>query len=125
MTWRRLMLPAILLLIVISALSATSSRNTGRNGAPTTPPQPPPAAAPTVTATLPRDAPLRASVGDVVRLVVKARADDTVTVDALGLEAPVGETVPAELVFVADRPGRFRVSLRDAGESVGTLVVAA
>ena len=121
MTWRRLLIPAVLLLIVISA-GATNSNDTAPD-APTTP-APPAAPAPEVKATLPRTAPLHASVGDVVRLTVKAPADDTVALDELGVEAPVDEGVAAQVVFVADRAGRFPVRLRDAGESIGTVVVS-
>jgi hypothetical protein len=121
-TWRRLLIPAVLLLIVISAVSATNSNDTAPD-APTTP-APPAAPAPEVKATLPRTAPLHASVGDVVRLTVKAPADDTVALDELGVEAPVDEGVAAQVVFVADRAGRFPVRLRDAGESIGTVVVS-
>jgi hypothetical protein len=122
--WRRLLLPVIVLLIAISVLSATTSPDRVPTRAPTAAPEPPAPPAREVRASLPRTAPLHAVVGDVVRLVVHAPSADTVTLDALAVQAPVDRATPAELVFVADRPGRFRVRLRDAGEAIGTLVVS-
>ena len=72
---------------------------------------------------MPSSKDVRARVGDVVRLLVRAPAADMVEIPNLGVEQPVDVNAPANLTFVADQPGRFRVSLRDAGESVGTLRV--
>jgi hypothetical protein len=49
---------------------------------------------------------------------------DVVEVTSLAIEEPVDAGAPAELVFVADRAGRFRVRLRDAGDAIGTLRIA-
>jgi len=46
-----------------------------------------------------------------------------VQVLALGVSEPVERAIDAQLVFDADRPGRFAVTLKDAGTRVGTLEV--
>jgi hypothetical protein len=76
-----------------------------------------------VEASLPGDKEVRARVGDVIRLLVSAPSADVVELSTLAVEQPVDADQPAELVFVADRAGRFRVRLRDAEESIGTVRV--
>jgi hypothetical protein len=121
-SWRRLLLFAVLLIVGASLVSAMSSRNRGNDepsGAP--PPSSPPAAV--VEASLPAEKEVRARVGDVVRLLVRAPSFDVVQLSNLALEEPVDASQPAEIVFVADREGRFRVRLRDADEAIGTVRV--
>jgi hypothetical protein len=117
---------AVLLLVAASVVGATSSRppRSGERApnAGATPTSPP---ASVVEITLPGDRDVRARVGDVVRLTVRAPSSDIVELTDLALEQPVDPGVPAELVFVADQPGRFPVRLRDAGQAVGTLRVSA
>jgi hypothetical protein len=72
---------------------------------------------------MPGDRDVRAKVGDIVRVQVVHDAADVVQVAALGLSEPVDPGVAAELVFDADRAGRFAVTLRDAGRRVGTIEV--
>jgi hypothetical protein len=122
--WRRLLLLAALLVVGASLVSAVEPRDRASDGsrdaleaAAARPP------APVVAASMPSDRDVRAQVGDVVRLLVRAPAADMVEIPNLGVEQPVDVNEPANLTFVADQPGRFRVSLRDAGESVGTLRV--
>jgi hypothetical protein len=124
MRWRRLLLLALLLVVGASAVSALDPRDRGSDrvdpsiaAAAAAPP------APVVEASLPANKDVRAHVGDVVRLLVRAPSADMVQLTSLGVEQPVDAGAPAELTFVADRAGRFRVRLRDAGESVGTLRV--
>jgi hypothetical protein len=124
MSWRRVLLVAVLLLVAASALGAMSSRparfgETTRNAGATATSPP----APVVEITLPGDRDARAHVGDVVRLTVRAPSADVVEVAGLAVEQPVDPGVPSAMVFVADQPGRFRVRLRDADEAVGTLHV--
>jgi hypothetical protein len=121
--WRRLILVAVLLIVGASLVNAIAPRNGRVDNSPSaaatasTPP------APVVEASLPRDKEVRARVGDVIRLVVRAPSADVVQLTNLAVEGPVDAGQPSELVFVADRAGRFPVSLRDAGESIGTLRV--
>jgi hypothetical protein len=128
MPWRRFLLLAALLLAATSVVSAvgTSERRLREQRRPATTLAAPPSlpAAPVVSARLPRAAAVRARVGDVVRLTVRSRFSDTAEVPQLAVEGPVDRSAPARLTFVAERSGRFAVRLREAGEAVGTLVVA-
>ena len=119
---RRLLLLAVLLIVGASLVSAVEPRDRASREAVDPVAANPPA--PVVEAALPADKEVRARVGDVVSLLVRAPAADTVEVPSLGVEGPVDANQPAELTFVADRAGRFRVRLRDAGEAIGTLRVA-
>jgi hypothetical protein len=122
--WRRLLLFAVLLIVGASLVSALASRNRG-DGSPNAGAQAaasgPPASV--VEASLPGDKEVRARVGDVVRLLVSAPSADVVELSTLAVEEPVDADQTTELVFVADRAGRFGVRLRDADESIGTVRV--
>ena len=123
--WRRLILFAVLLIVGASLVSAMAPRDRvpdrSSNAAVDPSASRPPASV--VEASLPRDKEVRARVGDVIRLVVRAPSADVVQLTSLAVEGPVDADQPTELVFVADRAGRFPVSLRDAGESIGTVRV--
>jgi hypothetical protein len=124
-SWRRLLLFAVLLIVGASLVSAMAARdrrdddspNAGAQAAASGPP------ASVVEASLPADKEVRARVGDVIRLLVSAPSSDVVELSTLAVEEPVDAGQPTELVFVADRAGRFRVRLRDADESIGTVRV--
>jgi hypothetical protein len=124
-SWRRLLLFAVLLIVGASLVSALAARNrrdddssnAGVQAAASGPP------ASVVEASLPGEKEVRARVGDVIRLLVRAPSSDVVELSSLAVEEPVDAGQPTELVFVADRAGRFRVRLRDADESIGTLRV--
>jgi hypothetical protein len=125
MPWRRLLLFAVLLVVGASLVSAMAARdrraddspNAGAEASASRPP------ASVVEATLPGDKEVRARVGDVVRLLVSAPAADVVELSTLAVEEPVDADQPTELLFVADRAGRFHVRLREADESIGTVRV--
>jgi hypothetical protein len=123
MIGRRLLLFVVLLVVVGAIADVTVPRE--RPAPP--PPQPTPAelqpAAGVVRARLPARHSVRATVGDVVRIDVRASTDDVAQVAALGVAEPVGPGIPAQLVFDADHAGRFAVTLRDAGRRIGTLVI--
>ncbi|HEX7297696.1 MAG TPA: hypothetical protein VF257_01735 [Solirubrobacteraceae bacterium] len=125
MPWRRVLLLAVFVLVAASALSAMAPRERrfGESPPPAAQPPPPKPSAAVVEATLPSDRAVRARVGDVVRLSVRAPSADVVEVPSLAVEEPVDAGAPAELLFVADRAGRFRVRLRDADQAIGTLHV--
>jgi hypothetical protein len=126
MPWRRFALMALLLLLAASLVTAMAPRDRRLGDSRTHGGEPPAATSPAsvVEASLPNDHEVRARVGDVVRLSVRAPSADVVELTSLALEQPVDVGVPAELLFVADRAGRFGVRLRDAGELIGTLRVA-
>ena len=125
--WRRLVFFAVLLVVGASLVSAMAPRDRSSdrssNGAVDPSASSPPA--PVVEAALPGEKEVRARVGDVIRLTVSAPSADVVELSTLAVEEPVDADQPAELVFVADRAGSFRVRLRDAGESIGTVRVTA
>jgi hypothetical protein len=122
--WRRVALFFVLLILIGAIANATVPRE---KGAPveSTPPLPAPAAPPAdiVHARLPAENDIVAHVGNVVQIEVAHDAQDVVQVQALGVEEPVERGIDAQLVFDADRAGRFAVTLRDAGERVGTVDV--
>jgi hypothetical protein len=66
---------------------------------------------------------VHARVGDIVQLEVTHDAQDEVQIPTLGVAEPVDPGLPAQLVFDADRPGRFAVTLRDAEKRIGTVDV--
>jgi hypothetical protein len=124
MAGRRLLVFIVLLLVVAAVASAIAPRDDDVARRRVTPAVPPPAAAARVVeGVLPDDRRVRARVGDIVQIRVRHTASDEVEVLALGLSEPVDADLPAELVFDADRVGRFAVTLRDAAKRVGTVEV--
>jgi len=126
MAGRRLVLFVVLLIAIGAVANATVPREPD---APVRRPPPPPVpqragpAATVVTARLPGRRAVRARVGDIVQLEVTHGAADVVQVPALGVAEPVEPGIAAQLVFDADHPGRFAVTLRDARRRVGTIDV--
>ena len=80
--------------------------------------------APEVRGELPSDRVVRARLGDVVRLQVTAESPDVAELADLGISVDVAPGLPAELELVADRSGRFAVTLRDTGRKLGVLAIA-
>jgi hypothetical protein len=126
MAGRRLLLFVVLLLVIGAMASATVPRERRAPAQPPLPatPQLEPAAG-VVEARLPARRSVRAKVGDVVQIDVRATADDVAEVASLGVSEPVGPGIAAQLVFDADQAGRFPVTLRDTGRKIGTVVVRA
>jgi hypothetical protein len=126
MAGKRLLVFIVLLLFVAAVASAIAPNE--RELSPRRTTSEPSVAAPATAArvvegTLPDDRRVRARVGDIVQIEVRHSAADQVEVIALGLSEPVEPEIPAELVFDADREGRFAVTLRDAAKRVGTVEV--
>ena len=121
------MLFVVLLLLIGAMASATVPRERRERAEP--PPLPAPArlapAAGVVQGRMPAKRSVRAKVGDVVQIDVRSGTDDVAEVLSMGVSEPVGPDIPAQLVFDADHPGRFPVTLRDAGRRIGTVVVRA
>jgi len=127
MAGRRLLLFVVLLIAIGAVASATVPREEPApvrrpESAPTVPSPGTPAAR-VVEARLPGRRDVRATVGDIVRIEVAHDAADVVQVLALGVSEPVEPGIAAQLVFDADRAGRFAVTLRDAQRRVGTIDV--
>ena len=108
--------------VVAASVAPRDPRSPGA-GAPAPAPVPH-AGPPEVRATLPSDEPVRARVGDLVSLRVRSDTPDQAEITALGLSEPAGDGLPAELLFVADEPGRYPVRLSLAGREVGVVQVA-
>jgi hypothetical protein len=129
MAGRQLLLFVFLLVVIGAVASSFVPREQDRalrRPPPTTEAEPVPApAADVVVGRLPGPRDVRARVGDVVQIEVAHDAQDVVQVPALGLAEPVERGIAAQLVFDADRPGRFAVTLRDAGRRIGTIDVRA
>ena len=128
MAGRRPLLFVVLLIAIGAVASATVPREDSPERRPVSTPSVPVQATPAtnvVEARLPARRDVRATVGDVVQLEVRHDAADVVQVTALGLEEPVEPEIAAQLVFDADRPGRFAVTLRDAQRRVGVIDVKA
>jgi hypothetical protein len=127
MAGRRLLLFVVLLIAIGAVASATVPREEPApvRPPPSTPTVPAPAspAARVVEARLPGRRDVRAKVGDIVQVEVAHDAADVVQVLALGVSEPVEPGIAAQLVFDADRAGRFAVTLRDAQRRVGTIDV--
>jgi hypothetical protein len=125
MAGRRLIAFVVLLLLVAAVASAIAPREDQVAPRRTQPsPQPPvTAAARIVQGVLPDDRRVHAQVGDVVQLRVRHAAQDEVQILALGVSEPVEPGIDAQLVFDADREGRFPVTLRDGSKRLGTVVV--
>jgi hypothetical protein len=126
MPGRRLLLFAVLLLLIGTVASAIAPREQD-TGAPAVEPAPAPSrpTAETVDGVLPVDRRIRARVGDIVQIEVENDAQDFVEIPSLGVSEPVEAGLPAQLVFDADREGRFAVRLRDTGKRLGTVEVRA
>jgi hypothetical protein len=126
MAGRRILVFIVLLLFVAAIASAIAPRE--KDLAPRTV-QPaittPAPAARVVEAVLPGDRRVRARVGDIVQLEVRHTAQDEVQIPALGISEPVEPGIAAQLVFDADREGRFPVTLRDSPRRLGTVEVSA
>jgi hypothetical protein len=125
MNRRRVLLFVLLLLLIGLVADTVAPREQQLAVKPpegTTAPRPP---ADVAEATFPKDRRLRARVGDVVQVQVSNDARDEAQIVALGISEPVEPDLPAALVFDADRPGRFAVTLRDAAKRVGTIEISA
>jgi hypothetical protein len=125
MLLRRMLLFASLLLV----MGAIASAFTPRKDRATAPPRasaPAPAANTQprrIEATLPADTPVRARVGDIVRLSVRAPGPEQVDIPDLGVSEPADTGVPAVFEIVTDQQGRYPVMLSLADKSVGVVEV--
>ncbi len=68
--------------------------------------------------------PVRARVGDTIRLAVRGDVFDAVELQGLDEIEPVEPGSPARFEFLADAPGEFPIVLQEADRRVGVLDVA-
>lgn len=78
-----------------------------------------------VEAKLPRSKAIVARVGETVALTVTLDADDTVVLDAFGVDEDVARGIPTEVLIDAIAPGRYDLELEESGRTIGRLVVRA
>ena len=123
----------LVVLAVLMVLTAIAAGVTPRRPAPVTSDSATPTAtAPTASpATIERtlqaagsDQRVTARVGQTVVLEVRSQELDTVTLAEYGNE-PVEPDSPARFELLADVPGRYAISLMEAGREIGTLEVLA
>jgi hypothetical protein len=125
---RRLLVLIALLLVAAAIATALSPRD---DSTATRPPDPPPgqttvAEPATVVAAIParsrRPQPVRARVGDFVRLEVRSAAPGSVSVGGYDRVEQSDPDTPAQFEFVAERAGRFPIRM-DSGKLAGLLIV--
>jgi hypothetical protein len=125
---RRLLVLIALLLVAAAIATALSPRD---DSTATRPPDPPPgqttvAEPATVVAAIPaqsrRPQPVRARVGDFVRLEVRSAAPGSVSVGGYDRVEQSDRDTPAQFEFVAEHPGRFPIRM-DSGKLAGLLIV--
>ncbi len=124
---RRILLYTAVLLLALTIASALTPRDDDGDDATTTttPRAGSPSAPDRVDATFPAPDPVRVREGDIVEVTVKATEADRVAIEDLGIRGAVGPGLDAPIVFVADVPGTFPVTLRFTDRTIGTLTVRA
>lgn len=120
---RRLLLIFAFMLLVIGLAGGFAPREEQAVKPPDRPAVAPGAGVGVVRGELPEDETVEAQVGDLVELTVTARGPDSVAIAGLGLTEGVAPGAPAQLSFLADRAGRFPVSLTLSDRRVGSVVV--
>jgi hypothetical protein len=79
----------------------------------------------TVNAEAAEPAVVRARVGDLLHLVVRAPSPDVVELDGTGRFDSVDSSTPARFEFFVETPGTFPIRLQETGQEIGRLVVSA
>lgn len=143
MPGRGLIVMLVVLLVALSVLSATRdvSRNqlpgsqTGRGADTSSPatttgsesaPSPPGKAreAETIRVRMPSQKPVRVPLGARVEVTVASARPEIVSVEKLGVRAPVGPGTTGTLDLIAPSTGRFPVTLAVSGRRIGELAVS-
>jgi hypothetical protein len=141
MLGRRLLL-LVAVLLATGAIAAALTPRDLRDPSPTTPTTPTPTApvlpgatggtgagtrevTRTVDAEAAKPAVVRARVGNLLHLVVRAPSPDVVELDGTGRFASVDPSTPARFNFFVENPGTFPIRLQETGQEIGRLVVSA
>jgi hypothetical protein len=137
MLGRRLLLLVAVLLITGAIAAALTPRDSGQTTPTTTPSTPPAlpgatggtgAGAREVTRTInaagAEPAVVRAHVGDLLHLVVRAPSPDVVELEGTGRFDSVDSSTPARFDFFVESPGTFPIRLQETGRQIGRLVVS-
>ena len=138
MLGRRLLLLVAVLLATGAIAAALTPRDSGQTTPTTTAPTAPvvPGATGgtgagarevnrTVDAEGAEPAVVRARVGDLLNLVVRAPSPDVVELDGTGRFDSVDSSTPARFNFFVEDPGTFPIRLQETGQEIGRLVVSA
>lgn len=140
MLGRRLLLLVAVLLATGAIAAALTPRDSGRTTPTTTTTTPTAPVLPgatggtgagarevtrTVDAEAAKPAVVRARVGNLVHLVVRAPSPNVVELDGTGRFASVDPSTPARFNFFVENPGTFPIRLQETGEEIGRLVVSA
>jgi hypothetical protein len=145
MLGRRLLLLVAVLLATGAIAAALTPRDLRDSGKSTATTAPPPAAttAPglpgatggtaagtrevsrTIDAEGAEPAVVRARVGNLLHLVVRAPSPDVVELDGTGRFDSVDSSTPARFDFFVETPGTFPIRLQETGQEIGRLVVSA
>jgi len=138
MLGRRLLLLVAVLLATGAIAAALTPRDSGQTTPTTTAPTAPvvPGATGgtgagarevnrTVDAEGSEPAVVRARVGDLLNLVVRAPSPDVVELDGTGRFDSVDSSTPARFNFFVEDPGTFPIRLQETGQEIGRLVVSA
>jgi hypothetical protein len=113
------------LLALVAGFAATDDRLRDDTETQTNAVVPPAVSDRTVEAKVPRTKPIVARVGETVQLTVTLKADDTVLLDAFGVEEDIAAGVPTSVLIPAVSPGRYDLKLEGSGKRIGQLVVRA
>lgn len=121
---RRLLVLIALLLVAAAIATALSPHN---DSTATRPVEPAPVTEPaTVVAAIParerRPQPVRARVGDFVRLEVRSTGPDSVSVGGYDRVEQSDPDTPAQFAFFVERAGRFPIRM-ESGKLAGLLIV--
>ncbi|MEV4418803.1 hypothetical protein AB0L40_02365 [Patulibacter sp. NPDC049589] len=76
-----------------------------------------------LVANVPRSKPIVMHVGDTITLNVTLAQDDTLQIEAFGLDEAIAGKIPTPVIVTAVTAGRFPLKLQDSGKSIGELVV--
>ncbi len=138
MLGRRLLLLVAVLLATGAIAAALTPRDSGQTTPTTTAPTAPvvPGATGgtgagarevnrTVDAEGAEPAVVRARIGDLLNLVVRAPSPDVVELDGTGRFDSVDSSTPARFNFFVENPGTFPIRLQETGQEIGRLVVSA
>lgn len=114
----------VAVLALVAGFAAENEQNNeDRRNATETVVAPAPAPTKVIDAYVPRAKPIVARVGQSVQLTVKLTQDDTLTIDAFGLDETIAANVPTPILFTAISPGRYDLKLQNSGKVIGQLVV--
>lgn len=114
----------VAVLALVAGFAATSDRiDRERTDTETTISRPAARVDSSLVADVPRAKPIVMHVGDTITLNVTLKQDDTLQVEAFGLDETLAGKVRTPVIVTAVSAGRFPLRLQDSGKSIGELVV--